>query len=247
MPRICSRDRQLYCYGQQPLCLEIYYTTLPYTMFVLIYVWELVWQYAVMLLRALVGPRLRAFGLWSVIQHVIMTHEWDKTCMNRKNEVQQRSLSRTESHFILHWVIFSHLWCMGKQTKQNYHLNINMNRYSCSLFCMRVYLWLTDPSNAGFLCIQCPNIVITVPADVLAPNGARPSAGTVMTIKLWGFLHIFTSCQCFCVVSLDQLTSFKMFNKMPPNLVALKVLRTWKTACIQHRSHLETLEYSPSS
>ena len=27
-------------------------------------------------------------------------------------------------------------------------------------------------------------LVITVPADGLAPNGARPSAGTVLTIKL---------------------------------------------------------------
>ena len=32
--------------------------------------------------------------------------------------------------------------------------------------------------------IQDPNSVITVPADVLAPNGARTSAGTVLTIKL---------------------------------------------------------------
>ena len=28
------------------------------------------------------------------------------------------------------------------------------------------------------------DLVITVPADVLAPNGARPSAGTLMTMKL---------------------------------------------------------------
>ena len=32
------------------------------------------------------------------------------------------------------------------------------------------------------------NLVITVPADVLAPNGARPSAGTVLT----GDFNFFT-------------------------------------------------------
>ena len=34
------------------------------------------------------------------------------------------------------------------------------------------------------VCVQNLNLVITVPADALAPNGARPSAGTVLTEKL---------------------------------------------------------------
>ena len=33
----------------------------------------------------------------------------------------------------------------------------------------------------------CPNLVIIVPADALAPNGARPSAGTLLTTKLHKF------------------------------------------------------------
>ena len=36
---------------------------------------------------------------------------------------------------------------------------------------------------------QDPNLVITVPADVLAPASARPSAGTVLTTKLGKTFH----------------------------------------------------------
>ena len=39
--------------------------------------------------------------------------------------------------------------------------------------------------SAGPIYIWDPNFVITVPADGLAPNGARPSAGTVMTVTLY--------------------------------------------------------------
>ena len=38
-----------------------------------------------------------------------------------------------------------------------------------------------NPLNAGPVYIQDKNLVITVPADVLAPDGARPSAGTVLS------------------------------------------------------------------
>ena len=41
-----------------------------------------------------------------------------------------------------------------------------------------------EPSNASTICIQDLNFVITVPADGLAPNGARPSVGTLLTAKL---------------------------------------------------------------
>ena len=37
--------------------------------------------------------------------------------------------------------------------------------------------------------IQDQNLVITMPADILAPNGARPAAGTVMNEKL--NMHVF--------------------------------------------------------
>ena len=38
-----------------------------------------------------------------------------------------------------------------------------------------------DPTSAGPVYIRDPNLIITMSADDLAPNGARSSAGTVMT------------------------------------------------------------------
>ena len=38
-----------------------------------------------------------------------------------------------------------------------------------------------NPLKAGFVYVQVPNVDSTVPADGLAPKGARPSAGTVLT------------------------------------------------------------------
>ena len=52
-------------------------------------------------------------------------------------------------------------------------------------------------------------LVITVPADGKAPNGARPSAGTVMTTK---FLHCFSGCW-FQFTFLDQI---KWWNSKCP-------------------------------
>ena len=42
-------------------------------------------------------------------------------------------------------------------------------------------MMIINPSSAGPVYMQDLNVIITVPADVLAPDGARPSAGTVMT------------------------------------------------------------------
>ena len=41
-----------------------------------------------------------------------------------------------------------------------------------------------NPSSAGLIYIWETNFVTTVPADGLAPNGARLSAGIVLMIKL---------------------------------------------------------------
>ena len=43
----------------------------------------------------------------------------------------------------------------------------------------------------SIVCIRDPNLVITVPADGLAPNGARPSTGTVLTTELQVFCEIY--------------------------------------------------------
>ena len=36
-------------------------------------------------------------------------------------------------------------------------------------------------SSVGLVCIRDTNLVITVPADILAPNGATSSLATVLT------------------------------------------------------------------
>ena len=41
----------------------------------------------------------------------------------------------------------------------------------------------TNPASAGPVCILELNSVIIMPADGLAPNGARPLAGTMLTEK----------------------------------------------------------------
>ena len=41
-----------------------------------------------------------------------------------------------------------------------------------------------DLSGGSLLYIQDPHFVIIIPADALAPNRARPSAGTLMTTQL---------------------------------------------------------------
>ena len=49
----------------------------------------------------------------------------------------------------------------------------------------RLAVLLVSLGSAGPVYIQVINVVITVPADGLAPGGARPSAGTVMTSKIY--------------------------------------------------------------
>ena len=50
--------------------------------------------------------------------------------------------------------------------------------------------------NDGHVYIHNLNLVITVPADALAPKGARPSAGTMLTTQFF-FLSGFSSYQDF--------------------------------------------------
>ena len=53
-------------------------------------------------------------------------------------------------------------------------------------FCRIGSIPVVDPASAGLIDIWGLNMVITVPADVLAPLGARTSAGIVMTMM---FIH----------------------------------------------------------
>ena len=50
------------------------------------------------------------------------------------------------------------------------------------------FLLMYQHWSAGSVCIQALYKIITVPADVLAPTGARPSADTVVTSKV-NMLH----------------------------------------------------------
>ena len=54
------------------------------------------------------------------------------------------------------------------------------NKHFCNLWRVK------DPDSlcTGPVYIQEPKLIITVPADDLAPNGAKPSAGTVVTTDL---------------------------------------------------------------
>ena len=58
---------------------------------------------------------------------------------------------------------------------------------------------------------MAPNLAITVPADGLAPNCARPLANTMLTAKLHMFAVLFYCNQWFCVTCiLDQYTGIIM-------------------------------------
>ena len=53
-----------------------------------------------------------------------------------------------------------------------------------------IVLWMLI-SSVSPVYIQNENLVITVPADVLAPHGARPPAGRIMTVQLHMFSMAF--------------------------------------------------------
>ena len=68
-----------------------------------------------------------------------------------------------------------------------------------------------------FINIWDRNLVITVPADVLAPNGARPSAGTVMTTQTdMVFFPRFCGFQLFHVPFSKQIQVIGIENSQGP-------------------------------
>ena len=82
-------------------------------------------------------------------------------------------------------------------------------------------------SSASSAHIQNSDLVITIPADGLAPNGARPSAGTVMTTKIDTFsLKLLWLLNIFDTFFAEQMMSFKMINEISWNLPALWMLNT---------------------
>ena len=54
-----------------------------------------------------------------------------------------------------------------------------------------------------------------MPADALAPNGARPSADTVLTKIFTYFAQVSLSMSNYFSDIADQMISFKMADEMP--------------------------------
>ena len=76
--------------------------------------------------------------------------------------------------------------------------------------------------------IQDSTLVITVAADALIPNGARPSADTVLTSKVMTcflpkFVQLLMIKNIKLSTFLDQMTSVKMSNEIPWKFTAFGV------------------------
>ena len=72
-----------------------------------------------------------------------------------------------------------------------------------------------------------PNLVTTVLADGLAPNGDTPSASTILTEKLDIFFQNFSGCQWLRLTVMDRTMSFNIADKISQNLMAPQVLTHW--------------------
>ena len=64
--------------------------------------------------------------------------------------------------------------------------------------------------------VQDPTLIITVPADVLAPIGARTSAGTVIPEKN---KYHFYGYQWLCMACVGYMVPFKMANNICQYLI----------------------------
>ena len=65
-----------------------------------------------------------------------------------------------------------------------------------------------------YMYVQGISLVITVPADGLAPNGARPSTGTVMTEKLDICWFKSFGFQLFYIAFVEWMTSVKIVDEI---------------------------------
>ena len=67
--------------------------------------------------------------------------------------------------------------------------------------------WNKHPETVDPICIYKSDMVITMPADDLAPNGARPSAGHVLITGV----HIFFT----IIIWLSVIYSFLLWSWVP--------------------------------
>ena len=70
-----------------------------------------------------------------------------------------------------------------------------------------------------------PKFVTTAPADVLAPNGARTSAGTVLTEELDTFTSKFLKLSRIPYYLYRHNDTIRMANEISRNLAALQALK----------------------
>ena len=95
--------------------------------------------------------------------------------------------------------------------------------------------------------IQDPNLIITAPADALAPHGARPSAGTSADFKSQAsFLPSFHGYRWLCI----NFVNLGGVSKVLLNLRALKISMLYKNGIVQCMSQVfllvKTLFEAPS-
>ena len=71
------------------------------------------------------------------------------------------------------------------------------------------------------------NLVIIVPADVLVPNGAQPSIGTVVNEKV----NMYFPCFLVIIDFLSYAMAFQRVNLLWPNDLSQHWSRYWLVAC----------------
>ena len=85
-----------------------------------------------------------------------------------------------------------------------------------------MYKWVNHV-RVSPIYIRDLNLIITVSADVLAPNGARPSADTVLTEK-WDTLSFkFRWLSMILLHVYGPMTSSKMAAEIPQSLINMSV------------------------
>ena len=78
------------------------------------------------------------------------------------------------------------------------HLTVSLRKYEIyPLIMSDVHIWVH-------------NLISTVPADILAPNGARTSAGTVLTMMI-SYIYIYTLVYLYIVIY-DDLSVTVQFS-----------------------------------
>ena len=94
------------------------------------------------------------------------------------------------------WIAFC-INCVNTVTQNSLYGLFSNLEHTLIMMVPRWFINTLITSSAGPVYIRDPHPIIAVPADVLAPNGARPSAGTVMTGQLNIFLMKFLWLEVF--------------------------------------------------